>query len=150
MNLSHNHDPSVETPDSHRGHVSLLRIGIGLFGAPAAWLAQFSLSEPLAAHACYPLQMPLSAPVWERLPAILAVISITCLAVALLSGYIAWTLWRQTELNLHGKSGSLIKAVENRNRWLVKLSAMSSFIFLVAIIFNICAIFLVSPCSSWF
>ncbi|MDD5266535.1 MAG: hypothetical protein PHO08_05320 [Methylococcales bacterium] len=150
MNRSHNRSPSVESPDPHRGQVRMLRIGVGLFGAPVAWLAQFSLSEPLAAHACYPHQAPLSAPVWEGLPVMLAAISIACLAAALLSGYIAWTSWRQSENKLPGEEGSITVAGENRNRWLIKLSAMSSFIFLVAILFNICAIFLVSPCSSWF
>ncbi len=150
MNLSHNYDSSVEMPDSHLGHVSMLRIGFGLFGAPVAWLAQFSLSEPLAAHACYPYRAPVTAPVWQGLPTILAAISIACLLTALLSSYITWTLWRRTGRKLPEKEGSVIEAGGNRNRWLVKLSAMSNFIFLVAIIFNICAIFLVSPCSSWF
>ncbi|MGZ8236739.1 MAG: hypothetical protein ACXWTY_02555 [Methylobacter sp.] len=128
----------------------MLRIGVGLFGAPAAWLAQFSLSEPLAAHACYPYLEPVSAPVWEGLPVMLVVISLACLAVALLSGFIAWTTWRQFENNLPEDKKSAMAASGNRNWFLIKLSTMSSFIFLVAIIFNICAIFLVSPCSSWF
>ncbi len=150
MNLFHNHDSSVESPAPRRVQPGMLRIGVGLFGAPAAWLVQFSLSEPLAAHACYPYLAPVSAPVWEGLPAILAAISIVCLSAALLSGFVAWTSWRQSEHKLPGEEGSGIAAGGNRNRFLVKLSAMSSFIFLVAIVFNIFAIFLVSPCSSWF
>ena len=150
MNLSHNHDPFVEPSNSPRGQVSMLRIGIGLFGAPVAWLAQFSLSEPLAAHACYPYHVPVSAPVWQGLPIMLVAISIACFAAGLLSGFVAWNSWRQSERKLPGEEGSIIEAGGNRNRWLIKLSAMSSFIFLVAILFNICAIFLVSPCSSWF
>jgi hypothetical protein len=114
---------------------------VGLFGAPVAWIAQVFLSEPLAAYACYPYQTPLSAPIWERLPAILITIGIACLAVALLAGFVAWTSWRQFDVKSVG---------EDRSRFLVKLSAMSSFIFIVAIIFNICAVLLVPPCSSWF
>ena len=150
MNPSHNHDPSAESPDPHCGQVSMLRIGIGLFGAPAAWLAQFSLSEPLAAHACYPYQTPLSAPVWEGLPLILVAIGIVCFAAALLSEFVAWTSWRQSERKLPGGEGTLIAGGGNRNRFLVKLSLMSSFIFIVAILFNLCAILLVLPCSPWF
>jgi hypothetical protein len=150
MNLFHNHDPSLEPPAPRRSRVSMLRTGVGLFGAPAAWLAQFSLSEPLAAHACYPYQAPLSAPIWEGLPVILAAISMACLAAALLSGFVAWTSWRQSERKPAGMGGSGIEAGEGRNRFLVKLSLMSSFIFIVAILFNICAVLLVPPCSSWF
>jgi len=123
---------------------------VGLFGAPAAWIAQVFLSEPLVAHACYPYQAPLSAPIWEGLPAILAAISIACFAAALLSGLVAWASWRQSEPKPAGEGGSAIEACEGRNRFLVKLSLMSSFIFIVAIIFNICAVLLVPPCSSWF
>ncbi|WP_340123384.1 hypothetical protein [Methylobacter svalbardensis] len=119
----------------------MIKIAVGLFGAPVAWITQLFLSEPLAAHACYPYRMPLTAPIWEGLPVILAIISIACFAVALLSGLVAWTSWRQSDAKSVG---------ENRNRFLVKLSAMSSFIFIVAIIFNICVILLVPPCSSWF
>ena len=150
MSLLHNHDPSIAPPAPRRDRLSMIRIAVGLFGAPVAWLTQFSLSEPLAAHACYPYQSPVSAPIWEELPVILAVISIACFAVALLSGLVAWTSWRQSERKLVGKGAGVIEAGENRNRFLITLSIMSSFIFLVAIIFNICAVFLVPPCSSWF
>ncbi|MFZ2169710.1 MAG: hypothetical protein WAW61_08750 [Methylococcaceae bacterium] len=150
MNLSHKHNPPLESPAPRRGQVSAIRIGLGLFGAPVAWLTQFSLSEPLAAHACYPYQTPLSAPIWEGLPVILAAISIACLAVALLSGFVAWTSWRQSERKPVGEGVSVIEAGEGRNRFLVKLSLMSSFIFTTAIIFNIFAVLLVPPCSSWF
>ena len=150
MNLFHNHDSSLETLAPRRGQMSMIRIWVGLFGAPAAWLAQFSLSEPLAAHACYPYQAPLSAPIWEELPVILAAISIACFAVALLSGFIAWRTWRQTGRKLAGGEVRGIETNGGRARFLVRLSLMSSFIFTVAIIFNICAVLLVPPCSSWF
>jgi hypothetical protein len=150
MNLFPNHDPSFEAPAPHRGRVSMIRTAVGLFGAPAAWLAQFSLSEPLAAHACYPYQAPLSAPIWEGLPVILAAISIACLAAALLSGFVAWRSWRQSEREPAGEEVNAIETGEGRNRFLGKLSLMSSFIFIVATLFNICAVLLVPPCSSWF
>ncbi|MGZ8181947.1 MAG: hypothetical protein ACXWT1_08320 [Methylobacter sp.] len=141
MNTFLKHDPSHEpsVPSSGRANTKLL--WAGLVGAPVAWIAQVFLSEPLAAYACYPHQSPLSAPLWERLPVMLVTIGIACLSIALLSGLVAWTLWRQSDVKSVG---------EDRSRFLVKLSAMSSFIFTVAIIFNICAVVLVSPCSSWF
>ncbi|MGZ8173337.1 MULTISPECIES: hypothetical protein [Methylobacter] len=221
MNRSFNHDPSLEPS----GRMSTMRIGIGLFGAPVAWITQVFLSEPLAAYACYPYRTPLSAPIWERLPVMLATIGIACFTVALLSGLVAWTLWRQYDSKSVGEEGSYInntvnlsntkpspagegwargnqnkgkslfksphpslimpdcpvrhpagecksapggfvpegegaqalkstvssvtEAGEGRNRFLVKLGAMSSFIFIVATLFNMCAILLVQPCSAW-
>jgi len=150
MNLFHRHDPSLDPTAPHRAQLGTLRIGVGLFGAPAAWLTQFFLSEPLAAHACYPNQAPLSAPIWEGLPAMLIAINIACLGAALLSGMVAWSSWRQLEDRLAGLDRRTIEPERNRNRFLINLSLMSSFIFIVAVIFNICAVFLVSPCSPWF
>lgn len=143
MNSPHHRDPSNEAP-TLRGRTGSVRIGVGLFGAPLAWIAQVFLCEPLAARACYPYLAPLSGPILEGLPLTLAAISLACLATALLSGFIVWGLWRQFEYRpvQNGKEGE-------RQRFLVHLGAMSSFIFIVAIIFNLCAIWQVSPCSSW-
>jgi hypothetical protein len=150
MNFNQHPDPFLEIPAPHRAQLSTIRLCVGLFGAPAAWLTQFFLSEPLAAHACYPNQAPLSAPIWEGLPAILIAISIVCLAVALLSGFVAWASWRQFKGESAGQKKGLIETDKTRNRFLINLSLMSSFIFNVAVIFNICAVLLVMPCSSWF
>jgi hypothetical protein len=140
MNLSGNRNPSF----AGRSRIGRMRLWLGLFGAPAAWVAQLLLSEPFAAYACYPYQRPLPAPIFAGLPAILAAISLACFAVALLSGFAAWTSWRQFEKDRVSRAG------EDRNRFLAKLSLLSSFIFMVAVIFNICAVLLVPPCSSWF
>ncbi len=124
------------------GRISALRLLTALFGAPIAWVAQLSLSEPLAAHACYPYQMPLPEPVWQGLPATLALISGSCLAIALLSAFMAWTLCRRTR-------APLLEERDDRTQFLAKLGAMSSFIFTMAVLFTACAALLVSPCSSW-
>ncbi|WP_442497771.1 hypothetical protein [Methylobacter sp. sgz302048] len=124
------------------GRVSALRLLVALLGAPVAWVAQLSLSEPLAAQACYPYQMPLPEPVWQGLPATLVMISGACLAMTLLSDFMAWTLCRQTH-------APLLEERDDRDQFLAKLSVMSSFIFTMAVLFTACAVFLVSPCSPW-
>jgi hypothetical protein len=148
MNLLRNPDSADESPVSRRDPVSILRIGIGLFGAPIAWIIQFSLSEPLSAQACYPHLAPLSAPIWAGLPVMLAIISILCTTAALFSGLVAWLSWRRSATHQAGM-GEKAGASGSRNRFLLTLGMMSSFIFIVAIIFNLCAVLLVSPCSSW-
>jgi len=142
---------STEHRDLHHGRASTRRTLLGLFGAPAAWVAQMSLIEPIAAYACYPYQIPLSAPLWANLPAILAVISLGCLAVGLLSGYVAWNLWRQTKhpSTSGGNGGHIIEADAGQRPFLAMSAMMSSFIFIVAIVFTGCAVLLVSPCSAW-
>jgi hypothetical protein len=77
-------------------------------------------------------------------------ISIACLAAALLSGFVAWNSWLQFEDEPAGEEKGVIEPDRSRNRFLLNLSLMSNFIFGIAVIFNICAVLLVSPCSSWF
>jgi hypothetical protein len=143
MNLSFDRDPPIST-DSHRSRMSVALLWLGLFGAPAAWVAQLLLSEPIAAYACYPYRNPLPAPIWTGLPVMLTTISAACFAVALLGGFAAWVSWQQFVKGHAAMTG------EDRNRFLAKLSAVSSFIFIAAIIFNICAVLLVPPCRPWF
>lgn len=125
-----------------------LRLLLILFGAPSAWLIQLTVSEPLAAYACYPYQAPLSAPIWEGLPVLLAALSLTCLGMALLSGFVGWKSWRDLafEPGENGEDAAEIKS--GRSRFLIKLGLMSSFIFIVAVVFNACAVWLVPLCNS--
>lgn len=110
---------------------------IAIAGAPVAWVFQMSLSEPLAADACYPHQTPLPMPRWEGLTPLLIVISFLCLVVGVLSGLIAWHSWRQAW-------------PEQSLRFLALLGVMSSFIFIVAILLTTCTNLLVLPCHPWF
>jgi len=115
---------------------------LALFGAPAAWITQMLLSESLTAHACYPYQTPLSAPLWTDLPVILAAISIVCLTLNFTSGYAAWNLWQQSNLRFTKIDGG-------QSHFLAMLGIMSNFVFFVAILFTSCAILLVPLCSDW-
>ncbi len=113
------------------------RLCIAIIGAPVAWVFQMSISEPLAADACYPHRTPLPMPRWEGLTPLLMVISFVCIVVGVLSGLVAWRSWRQAW-------------PEQPLRFLALLGVMSSFIFIVAILLTTLANLLVSPCHSWF
>ncbi|MDQ3185803.1 MAG: hypothetical protein M3Q16_04940 [Pseudomonadota bacterium] len=151
MNLVTKQNASTERRVLYHGRVSTRKTLLGLFGAPASWVAQMSLIEPIAAYACYPHQVPLSAPLWADLPAVFAIISLVCLAAGLLSGYVAWNSWRRTrhQLARGGNGEHVIEVDEGQSRFLAMLAMMSSFVFIVAIVFTSCAVLLVSPCSAW-
>jgi hypothetical protein len=142
---------SPPDPAGNRGsRLGAPRTLLGLFGAPAAWLVQLALSEPLAAYACYPYQAPLSAPIWEGLPALLAAINLTCLGVGLASGCVVWRSWQLLGRRPAGAEKTSAEPGEDRSRFLIRLSLMSSFIFIVAAIFNVCAVLWVPLCDSGF
>jgi hypothetical protein len=83
-------------PAPGRGQVSGLRLLVANGGAPLAWLAQMSLSEPLAAQVCFPGNRPLTVPSWPSLQMALLAISGACLLAALASTLTAWSAWRAT------------------------------------------------------
>lgn len=150
MNRVSESDPAIESSSPHYVRLGTTRTLIGLFGAPAAWIAQIILSEPIAAYVCYPFQEPLTNPIWEEAPAILAAINIACLITALLSDFMACSSWRQTAHNTTSNSMNSIEISAGRTRFLAKLSLMSSFVFTMAVLFNIFAVLLVPLCSSWY
>ncbi len=145
--------PAVKPPSEHAAPLPstftggdkwhVLRVLTGLFGAPLAWVAQMSLCVPLAANACYSYHEPLSMPQWKSLPLMLTVISVACGATGLMAMFSAWSMWRRVRTQF--------PAIKNdgRARFLAILAAMSSFVFVIAIIFSSCAILLVSPCHPW-
>jgi hypothetical protein len=138
----------LEVSACRQNRLSPVRILLGLFGAPAAWTAQIGLSEPLAAYACYPYRTPLSAPLWEGLPWLLAAINMACIGLALFSGGMGWSAWRQAGRRPVGAGGLPAGSSKERNRFLAMLGLMSSFIFIAAVIFNACALLLVPLCGS--
>lgn len=148
---------SIESPVSQGRRQSrppwLLKVLVALFGAPGAWVIQMSLSEPIAAYACYPHQAPLPAPLWVELPVILAAISLICLAAGVFSTYVAWIFWLQAgnmKISGGGSEGSQGVVLDGgQYRFLAMMGLMSSGVFVIAILFTCFAVFLVSPCSAW-
>ena len=131
--------------------MSTYRILLALLGAPIAWVTQMSLSETLAAYGCYPHRVPLSSPLWVDLPAILAAISVICLAAGLIAGYVAWGSWRQIS-HRFAETKTVLSVLEvdgGQTQFLAMLGIMSSFVFIVAILFTGCAVLLVPLCSAW-
>lgn len=112
---------------------------------------QIALTPQIAAYACYPHQFPLPAPLWPGLTAILGTIGFICLGGALFSGYIALTSWRS--LGRYSKDTlneqSSTQKDEGQTRFLAMLGMMSSFVFIVAILFNTFAVLLIQSCSAW-
>jgi hypothetical protein len=123
-----------------RRRVGPLRLLVALYGAPLAWVAQMSLSEPLAAQACYPGGRPLSSPAWPPLQTTLALISGACLVAALASALVAWSVWRAVRDERVAGDG--------RPRFLAVLGLMSAGLFVAAVLFTALAVVLIAPCAG--
>lgn len=136
-------------PAPRRENVGWRRQLIGLFGAPTAWAAQVCGSEILSSYACYPHGAPLSMPLWNWLLWALAAISGICLVAAIVCAAIAWISWQRSRREAAGTAQHAMEIGEGRTRFLALTSVYSSSLFVIAIIFTICALFLVSPCKHW-
>jgi hypothetical protein len=70
----------------------------------------------------------------------------------LLSGYVAWIFWRQADSKAAAvaeTNDSRSVVDEGQDRFLAMTGLLSSSLFVIAIIFTCCAVFLVAPCSAW-
>ena len=108
-----------------------------------------ALSESMASYACYPHDAPLAAPLFTHLPAMVIGVDLVCLLIGLGCSWITVGEWR-TIIRAGGQDGARVVEVgETRQRFLVMLSALSCFAFVVAILFTSFAILLVNPCKPW-
>ncbi|MCC8396166.1 hypothetical protein LJ656_26615 [Paraburkholderia sp. MMS20-SJTR3] len=122
---------------------------IALLAAPFAWLVQMMIAETVAAQTCYPYNHPLGTPiVWWMHPLLIGV-SVLCL---LAGAFGSWVAVRNLRRIAPLKRGALFG--ERRTRaeldgFLVHVAAMSSGLFLFALIATDIAVALVSPCRWW-
>jgi hypothetical protein len=84
---------------------------------------------------------------------ILGAIGLVCLAAGLFSGYVAWMFWRQADSKAAAVTGAndgrSVVVDGGQDRFLAMTGLLSSSLFVIAIIFTCCAVFLVAPCSAW-
>lgn len=137
----------IDKPDAPRSPLGHLLVG--LLVAPLAWLAQMVITETLAAQSCYPFDQPLSAPAvpWMR-PALVAV-SALCLGAGIVGALCAWRNVRRLEAGKPEPSNSEGHRRMELGIFLARIAAMSSALFLFALIATDVALALVSPCKWW-
>lgn len=122
-----------------------IRVGAGLvfavFGAPAAWLVQLIVGYALASHACYPLSVPLMAPVWSGLWWVLIGVD---LAAVLIAGaaLLSATRFRRVYRDADPRDLAL-----QRNRFIANWSLLVSALFSIAVVFTIVMLFIEPVCN---
>jgi hypothetical protein len=112
-----------------------------VFGAPAAWLLQLVFGYALSAHACFPVSVPLVAPVWGSLWWVLIGIDIAAIVIAGAALWIAWRFhiaWRGVEPRSVG---------ERRNRFIARWSLLTSALFSIVVVFTIVMLFILPICN---
>lgn len=122
---------------------------IGLLVAPLAWLLQMTVAEMLASQSCYPFDHPLSEPILPWMKAALIGLGALCLLAGAFGTWVAWREMRQlAPLDWAALDAVRRKRVELQ-RFLLRVAALCSTLFLIALIAVDAAIAIVSPCKWW-
>lgn len=123
---------------AHRDRVPLRRQGFGVYAAPAAWAVQFLIGYGLTAYACHPGRLALAHVAegwaWTRPGAL--IVNLAAALVALAGGLVSLATWRASRGETEGVSATVLEAGEGRTRFLGAWGALTSFGFLVAILFD--------------
>jgi hypothetical protein len=116
-------------------------LNYAVFAAPLAWMTQLVFNYALAAHACFPHDIPLQAPVWGGLFWVLIAIDLIAVAIAGLGFVMAlgqWTAWRGADMRHVG---------QRRNRYIAQWAILTSALFSIAIVFTIVMVFIEPVCN---
>ncbi len=135
-------------PAPHRHRVSAALMLFAVAGAGGAWLIQLIVDYGLAAHRCFPADKPLLAtnlPGGWSYPVLLA-LNILAIVTAVAASIAARQIWRRTKDEHDSSTHHLLAAGEGRTRFLAMCGQLAGLGFLVAILFDTVAIYMVPRC----
>lgn len=135
-------------PSPHRDRVGLVSLLFGAFGGPAAWAAQLIANYALASYSCYPRIAPQAEvlPGWQGIWTVLLIINLLAIVVALVAAAVSLRTWRATRDEHPGGYGHALEAGEGRSRFLGIVGIMTGLGFLLAVVFDTVALFIVPQC----
>jgi hypothetical protein len=141
MTEAGNERNGIAHPAPDREQLGAWRLGICLFGAPGAWIAQMLGSEILTGNGC-------KNDHWfgAHLFSFLTALDLACFIAGVASCLTAWRVWQKTRHENEGEGHHLMNSGEGRTRFLALLGCFSSLIFITAILFTSSALLLVSSC----
>jgi hypothetical protein len=122
---------------------------VGMLAAPFAWVAQMGITETLAAQSCFPHNRPLTAPTWPWLDAAILAVNFACLVLGCWGAFVAWRnvrFVRRNHSGMPGMPGNASGEPALLDGFLARVGAMSSTLFVFALIATDTAVLIVSPC----
>ena len=146
-----NGDTSVhrqEHPAPHRARVGAGAIWFAILAGPMAWSAQLLVNSTIAAHGCFPHDMPLSASVWGNARSVMLGIEIGALVVCVLAALGGWRNWLRTRGEKQGSAHHLLEGGDGRTRFMAMVGLMTSGLFLVAVAFATLNLAAVPACGG--
>jgi hypothetical protein len=119
-----------------------------VWGAASAWIVQLIVNYALAAHRCYPADAPVlssSVPGHWTYPVLLA-LNLLAIVTAAAATMVARRIWHRTKEEHGGSTQHLLTVGEGRTRFLAMCGQLAGLGFLIAILFDTIAIYMVPRC----
>ncbi len=135
-------------PSPHRAEVSAAALWFAILAGPLAWSMQLLLNAPIAAHGCYPGDVPLVAPIWNNARVVMAGIEIAAICLCVVAGLTGWRCWRRARREKEGSARRLMEGGDGRTRFMAMVGILTSALFLVGIGFSILNLVAVPSCGG--
>jgi hypothetical protein len=140
-------EPERPPSASTRREPGPVRLFAGIVIAPVAWALQVLTGYALAAHACYPADAALAAPLWPNLRAIVGAASAVLWLLLLAGCAIAWRNWKATRPPPEAGAQMAVEAAPGRRRFMALCGVMVSGLFAVVQLFTSAGILWVPSCG---
>ncbi len=154
-------EPRRNAPHERRS-TGLLAWLVGIFGAPLAWVGQTCISEALAAQGCDPYTGGLGVANSMRwASAAVVMLSVVCFVLGAVGTFVAWRNWQRNNQTVRYAAAPSTPAGGSdagrvmpprwaeRDWFLARVGALSSTLFLFALIATDIAVVVVAPCRTW-
>jgi len=138
-------DASHPAPQRDRVGLVLLLFGVAI--APIAWSLQLQLGYGFASHGCYPVDAPLSAPLWQSLRPSLIALSVLAILLGISGIAVSIRSWKRTRREKPGSGQELLSAGEGRTRFLAMSGMLVSGLFIIAVVLETIVLLLSPVCQ---
>jgi hypothetical protein len=135
-------------PAPHRARVGLVPIWFAILAGPLAWSTQLLVNSTIAAHGCYPHDMPIASSIWGNAHGVMAGIEIAALVLCVWAGLTGWRNWRRTREEKGGSAHHLLEGGDGRTRFMSMVGMLTSALFLVAVAFSALNLTAVPACGG--
>jgi hypothetical protein len=133
-------------PAPHRHTINFRLLAAALIATPAIWGVRLVVNYGIDSHYCFPgTQRSSGLPDWAW-PTLLGV-DLLAIVVAVASVLISLISWRLSREEFAATSGPLIEIGEGRTRFLALWGLMTSIGFLIALGFDLVALWITPACG---
>lgn len=137
-----------EHPAPQRSRIGAASLAFAILAAPIAWSLQMAVNVPIAAHGCFPADMPLDAPLWANARFVMALVDAVALLVCIAAGLTGWRHWRLAQDEKDGRARELMEGGDGRTRFLSMVAILDSALFAIAVAFAAANLAAVPSCGG--